>query len=110
MSESVKNNEWYSNKDLFEMMQSFKKELQDVRDTMRGLNHDMQLTRSEIKQYNNLRASLNQCITEVHEVKQEVHDMKSEAKGKKSVGVAVIAWTSFGIGIITLLAKMTGWF
>lgn len=102
--------EWYNNKDLFEM-------IQELRKSMQLLQSDLLQTRYEIKQYNNLRANMNQCLSgvnevqqDVNEVKQEVKEMKSEANGKKSVGVAVIAWTSFGIGIITLLAKMTGWF
>lgn len=94
--------QWYNNKDLFEMIQELGK-------SMQLLQNDLMQTRYEIKQYNNLRANLNTCLSEVHEVQQEVKEMKSETKGKKSVGVAVIAWTSFGIGILTILAKMTGW-
>lgn len=95
--------QWYNNKDLFEMIQELGK-------SMQLLQNDLLQTRYEIKQYNNLRADLNTCLSGVHEVQQEVKEMKSETKGKKSVGVAVIAWTSFGIGIITLLAKMMEWF
>ena len=108
------NQDWYSNKDLFEMLQNFKKEFSttvtEITNSMKGLGQELAVTRAEIKQYNNLRGTLNTVIEDVVDIKKEITEIKSEAKGKKAVGVATIAWTSFGIGIITLLAKMTGWF
>lgn len=83
--------QWYSNKELFEMISDLKGELVE--------------TRRAVKEYNNIRKQLN-------DVCQEVAHIKSEGTGKnKMVSGAVlvvgIVGTLIGIagGILTIAAK-----
>jgi predicted RNase H-like nuclease (RuvC/YqgF family) len=123
--------QWYTNKDLFEMLQSNNKELTDsikqvnkeLTDSIKqvnvkidGLSDELVITRHEMKEYNNLRGTLNTNIKDVIEVKKEVEDVKKEIsddkakkKGIESVGSAVIRWGGWGIALATFVAKIFGW-
>jgi hypothetical protein len=104
---------WYTNKDLFEMFQSLKDELQQ--------------TRSDIRQYNNLRGAIAEvqkvqiaiienckknttspegCIgklhTELSEMKEQWTQFLGNIQGKKSVEGAFLRWGGWVIGTVGL--------
>jgi len=63
--------EWYTNRDLFEMVQ--------------GLKEDMQKTRDMIRRYNGLYEL-------VHEHDCYIKEQLGKGKGRKSVESAIITW------------------
>lgn len=75
------NKQWYTNKDLFEQINSLSKE--------------MQVTRNIIKKYNGLREKLGQ-------VEEKVNHIESLTKGKQSIGLAIREWGGWIFALITL--------
>lgn len=78
--------QWYSNKDLFE-------QINELRDEMRE-------TRNLIKQYNGLREK-------VETVEDKVEKMEATSKGKNSVFEAIRNWGGWLFALITLLVLLS---
>jgi cell division septum initiation protein DivIVA len=78
--------QWYSNKELFEQINELK--------------YEMKETRNLIKQYNGLRE-------EIGKVKDEVDEMKAEAAGKSSVLDSIRNWGGWLFGLITLIVLLS---
>lgn len=78
--------QWYSNKDLFEQINALRLEMQE--------------TRNVIKKYNGLRE-------EIGKVKEEVEEIKARNDGKKSVGEAIRNWGGWLFGLITLVVLLS---
>lgn len=76
--------QWYSNKDLFEMLETFKKEVT-------GLRMDMNETKTLIRDYNGLRQSINDVTAKVEALQGIVK--KSEDNRTEYIGyiIAVIS-------------------
>lgn len=74
--------QWYDNKDLFEM-------IQDLRD-------ELKTTSKLVKEYNNLRGTLNDLI-------RRVTSMEEQAAGRHSVGKSIREWGGWIIGLIMFL-------
>lgn len=87
MGEINKKEEWYSNKDLFEMVQ--------------GLTQDLQETRAVIKEYNGLRKDLGKTMSEVAEIKDQM-------TGRNQVWDGIRNWGGWIIALLTLLLKGAG--
>ena len=98
-----------SNKDLREMISSLVVDSSKFRKELDGLTTDLAVTRQEIKTYNNLRSTMNNCMAELQTVKNEVQEHKHKSEGKKAVASGIITWTGWGIMIITLMGKALGW-
>jgi hypothetical protein len=79
-------NEWYSNRDLFEMIQHLQGEIISLRS-------DLRATQEAIRRYNNLRADLEGVIMRVHAIEQQ-------AVGRASVGRAVREWGGWIIALV----------
>lgn len=77
--------QWYTNKDLFELINELKLDLQE--------------TRQMIRQYNGLRE-------ELADVEKRLSDMESRAKGRNSVGKAIREWGGWVFALITLLVLL----
>lgn len=129
--ENGEKNQWYTNRDLFEMLQQNNRELADsiklvnkefagsitqVNSKIDGLSDELTLTRNEMKQYNNLRGALNTNIKEVLEVKNDMCEVKKEIaddqakkKGAQAVGNFVIKWGGWFIVVATFVGKIAGW-
>ncbi|KRG15624.1 hypothetical protein ACA30_05930 [Virgibacillus soli] len=75
-------NQWYTNKDLFILINDLQKEMQE--------------TRAAIKKYNNLYSKVGQ-------VKEELDEIKAMQKGKKSSSEAIRNWGGWLFALITLL-------
>lgn len=123
--ESGEKSQWYTNKDLFIMLQENNKEFADsIRQTnekfaisinkanekMDGLSDELKITRQEMKQYNDLRGSLNKNIKDVSEIKQELANDKAKKKGMQAVGNFVIKWGGWLIVVLTFLGKVFNWY
>lgn len=64
---------WYSNKELFEMMEGFKKEVTDLRLEMRE-------TKTLIRDYNGLRKNINDNNKKVGEIERKVETLVDSRK------------------------------
>lgn len=74
--------QWYTNKELFELINQLQKEMQE--------------TRMMIKKYNGL-------YQKVDEVSNKIKEIESEAAGRMSVIEAIHQWGGWLFGLITLL-------
>lgn len=64
---------WYSNKELFEMLEAWK-------DDIVNLRLEMKETKTVIRDYNGLRKSINDANKEIVEIKEEINKELSEIK------------------------------
>ena len=98
-----------SNKELREMMASLAVDNSKFRKELDGLTTDLAVTRQEIKTYNNLRSTMNNCMAELQTVKNEVQEHKHKSEGKKAVASGIITWTGWGVMLLTFASKLFGW-
>lgn len=85
MQLTEKEKEWYSNKDLYEMMVDLSKRLE-------ATNAEMAKTQTMIRDYNGLREEVGEC-------RREIQELKSEKKGSKDMWGYIIG----GIGLLLAL-------
>lgn len=76
------NSQWYSNKDLFELIN--------------GLQAEMRETRAIIKRYNGLYEKLDN-------VKKKVDRIESEQQGRNEIKEAIRQWSGWIFGLVTLI-------
>lgn len=81
--------DWYSPKDLFEMIQSLKLELVTT-------TQEMRQTRQIIGKYNGLREEIEQC-------KDEIQEIKNKEKGKMDFGKSIREWGGWLIALVSLI-------
>lgn len=74
--------QWYSNKDLFELINALQAEMRE--------------TRAIIKRYNGLYEKLDN-------VKRKVDHIEAEQEGRMKVKEAIISWGGWLFGLITLI-------
>lgn len=84
--------EWFSNKDLYEMVQSLKVDMADV-------SKELQETRKIVSRYNGLRQQLDECS-------RKIVEMESKAAGRSSVGQAIREWGGWLVGMISLATAL----
>lgn len=96
--------QWYSNKELFEL-------IQQTKDGNQQLRLEMQETRAMIKKYNGLRDEVGKARNEVDEarheidnVKGEVEAIKSKSEGRVSVWNGIAKWGGWGVAVLTMFA------
>lgn len=90
------NGQWYSNKELFEMINETNQKLfQQIIE----LQKEMKETRAIIKKYNGL-------YEKVHIVEKRVEQIESEQEGKRSAQENFIKWGGWIFSLITLLILM----
>ena len=81
--------QWYTNKDLFEMVQSLQRDIQATR-------IEMQETRVAVKQYNDLRRQLGQC-------QQDILSIKKKELGKHAVWDGIRLWGGWVVALAAFL-------
>ena len=79
--------QWYTNKELFEMIN--------------GLKSDLTETRKVVKEYNDLRRSLNDCI-------RRVADIEQRGVGRQSVEQAILRWVPWAIAVVSAAYAIFG--
>lgn len=96
--------QWYTNKDLFELITGVQKDFSDLRTEMRE-------TRYMIQKYNGLREELSEVKRdlgkELNEVKGEVKEIKSIQKGKSVVSKGIKDWGGWVFALISLLILLS---
>lgn len=76
------NNQWYTNKDLFEQINALQAEMRE--------------TRAIIKRYNGLYEKLDN-------VKKKVDRIESEQQGRNEIKEAIRQWSGWIFGLVTLI-------
>ena len=76
------NSQWYSNKDLFELINALQAEMRE--------------TRAIIKRYNGLYEKLGN-------VKKKVDRIESEQQGRNEIKEAIRQWSGWIFGLVTLI-------
>lgn len=89
--------QWYTNKDLFELINNMQGDFKNLRSEMRE-------TRIMIKQYNGLREEIGETKKEVQEVKDKVENIESRGQGKKAVFDGIVKYGGWIIAILTMLS------
>lgn len=112
-----KNAPWYGNKDLFEMIQEYTKELVKTREEF---TKELTQTRNDMRKYNGLRKDIDDmCIRlNKYETKQEEQDkaisnvvsaldkLSASFKSMSNVGKAVV--TMILVAVVTAVLKTIG--
>ncbi|SFP08698.1 hypothetical protein SAMN05421839_11654 [Halolactibacillus halophilus] len=91
--------QWYTNKDLFEQINAISGDFKDLRSEMRE-------TRAVIKQYNGLREEVGLVREEIEEVKKQVQESQGINKGKSTVFEAIRNWGGWLFALITLIVML----
>lgn len=96
--------EWYSNKELFEQLNQFRSDFQDLR-------LEMEQTRSMIKKYNGLREEVGEARKEVKETRSEVDEVKTKVQtlqaksmGRFSVWEGFRTWGGWVVALLAMIA------
>lgn len=79
--------DWYSNKELYEMMVDLSKGLEQT-------NKELEKTQVLIRDYNGLREEVGECRRENQELKAEMQAIRSETQGKEKA--ERFAWDKLG--------------
>lgn len=87
------NEQWYTNKDLFEMVQSLRGEMQDTR-------LELQQTRTVVRQYNNLREQLGTCQKDILTLQQKTVGKQAVLNNIRLWGAVLIALGAFLFSIL----------
>ncbi len=104
------NQEWYSQKELFEMLLSTNEKLDKVAT-------ELEKTQVLIRDYNGLREGIWECRQAVEKVQQEVEALKSRVQGKEegakdtktglTMGAqTIITFVACIVAIVALVAKI----
>lgn len=88
--------QWYTNKDLFELISA-------VQSEFNGLRSEMRETRHLMKQYNGLREEIGIVKGRIDGVDQKLVEIEAESKGRSSVGKAIREWGGWVIAVITFI-------
>jgi hypothetical protein len=86
---------WYTNKDLFEMQQGLKKDLQE--------------TRSLIQQYNGLGGRMDKLEQALINLAKAQSDCMARQQERTSVGKTIREWGGWLVAIGTFASKALGW-
>jgi len=78
-------NQWYTNKELFEQVNALKFELRE--------------TTSIIKKYNGLREDMVNMRNDIKNVKADVNRIKATSTSKKTISDSVRNWLTFTISL-----------
>ncbi len=91
--------QWYSNRDIYEMVQA--------------LRVDLQQTRTDLKQYNNLREQLadvqlgQKAVVDNCKLRSQLIDGHlQEQKGKHAVGEGIVKWSGWAVTLVMALANL----
>jgi hypothetical protein len=80
--------DWYGNKELYEMIQ--------------GLKDDLQETRTAVQRYNGLRQDLADTM-------KRIAAMEEQKTGRGQVWEGIRLWIPWAIALLTLFARLKEW-
>lgn len=92
-------NQWYTNKELFERLGGLKDELSELRSEMKE-------TRALIKNYNGLREEIARIKTDNEVLKEQVNTIITKDAEEKSTLDNVRNWAGWIFGLITLVVLL----
>ena len=99
-------NQWYTNKDLFEL-------INNMQGNVRDLRAEMKSTRAMIKQYNGLREEVGKTEEEIKKTRDKIYDVESEietlkakADGRFSVWEGIRKYGGWFVAIAALIYQI----
>lgn len=95
---TVEARDWYSNKDLFEMIQSFQLQVS-------SLTKEMEKTTTLISDYNGLRETINDVDKRVGKIEQSITSEKDNDKIERQTKRDYLGW--FIAGLMTIIAFLS---
>ena len=93
------NNQWYTNKELFER-------LGDLKDDVANLRVEMRETRTLIKSYNGLREKIEKIQEENDILKSQVQTIMDKDTAKNSTVDSLRNWGGWLFGFVSLLVLL----
>lgn len=103
MQDDKNKNEWYGNKELYEMFLSLKKEFLD-------LKSELSLTRQFIKQYNHLQQTVNMCMDKIDALEKMEDFATGMSRGKRELLFAIRKWGGWIVAIISSTVMICSYF
>lgn len=88
----MSNEQWYDNKQLFEMFL-------DLKSQMSKLTSELSRTNEKISKYNGLREKIDGCADRLDAI-------DTISSTKKSVGMGIQGWTGWVIAVISFIVMM----
>jgi len=85
----VSREEWYSNKELYEL-------IMEMSDGLNALNVELKETQRVVKKYNSLRETLGECQLKIQE-------MENRAQERQRIGLFTREWVGWLIGLLSFL-------
>ncbi len=80
--------QWYTNKELFEMVQGLKEDMQ-------AMSQELKQTREIVARYNGLRQQIEECS-------RKILAIENRAAGQSAVGRAIREWGGWIFGLVSL--------
>ena len=96
MSGAEENKDWYSNKEIYEMVQTLMGDL-------RGMSTELRQTREVVKKYNGLREEVGRCWTAILTLQQQ-------AAGRSAAGKSVRDWTGYILALLMTIVALLQFF
>lgn len=91
--------QWYSNKQLFEMIQGLKGVVTSLSTEIQLTTNEMRQTREIISKYNGLREEISHC-------KQQISKMQNTAAGRKDVGKSIREWGGWILAVLVFITNL----
>ncbi|WEG14170.1 hypothetical protein PU629_07335 [Pullulanibacillus sp. KACC 23026] len=91
--------QWYTNKELFEQINVMRGEFKD-------LSNEMRETRNMIKEYNGLRDEVGKYRKEVEELKEALDVLQAKAEGRSSVLEGIKSWGGWIIALLSFVITL----
>lgn len=101
MPEGEEKGQWYSNKDIYEMVQGLGREMGELRGEMRE-------TRAMIRQYNGLRQRIDGVDTRQEELEVRLNAIEQRGVGAASVGRGIREWGAVAIALSGAIVGIIG--
>ena len=104
---------WYSNKELFEMVQNSNKE---VSSEIKSLKDELTSTREAVRKYNNLvekmhntDAKLEIACLDLKSVERRLSEKANKSEGKREAWQDIKAWTPWVLAVASILFAAWSW-
>ena len=95
-----KENDWYNNKELFEIIQ---KNNENLSNNIQALLKDMQIFSLELKETRILISKYNGLREKIENLENIISNTESESKGKQQAFEYIRKWTPWVITIISII-------
>lgn len=104
---SEEKEQWYTNKDLFEMLAKLRDSTiiqnSEVRKEMKALSDELIATRQIVSKYNGLREVIDRCELKIVDLEAKLLEQTGVALGKLLIWKGIREWGGWIFALLTLL-------